>query len=93
MTFPRLCEYKDIGGKPGEGVHAARFMGMAAFDLFGTILGSIGIAYIGNFSILLTVIILLILGIFAHWLFCVDTAMIIWLGLAKPIIDNKTDKQ
>ena len=83
MTFPRLCEYKDIAGKPGEGVHAPRFMGMAAYDLFGTILGAIGIAYLGNFSVWLTIIVLMVLGIIAHWLFCVDTAIIRWLGLAK----------
>lgn len=85
MIFTRLCQYKDIAGKSGEGAHSYRFAGMAAIDLFLTILAGIGIAYMGNFSVLLTISILLLLGIFAHWLFCVDTAMIKWLGLADSI--------
>lgn len=95
MSTWRLCKYKDIAGEPGKGIHSHRFMGMAAVDLILTILGAVIIAYAGNFSILFTIIILMIIGIFAHWLFCVDTAMIRWLGLSttnnpNPIIDTPT---
>lgn len=89
MMFRRLCEYKDIAGKPGEGVHSHRLMGMATIDLVLTILGAIIIAYSANFSVLLTIIIVMIIGVFSHWLFCVDTAIIRWLGLADDGQNSK----
>jgi hypothetical protein len=74
-------------GKEGEGVHQTRFLGMAAFDLVGTVLiaaiVAAGIAVVFAVSFLRTFFatfaILMILAILAHRFYCVDTALIVWL--------------
>lgn len=71
----RLCQYKDIAGIPGEGVHE-HVIGIAAFDVIGTALGAWIISAIGGWSFIVVFIVLLIFGEFLHWLFCVDTAVI-----------------
>lgn len=69
-----FCKYKDIFGKPNEGFHAARFLGLARNDLFGTIIAILLICMIFNTNILTTTICVFAAGIIMHWLFCVDTA-------------------
>ena len=76
-----LCQYKNIAGKPGEGIHSARFMGLAAVDLILTFLGAAFVGYSMGFSIIITFIIFIIIGEFAHWLFCVDTALLRMLNV------------
>lgn len=71
-----LCKFKDIFGKPGQGVHEKRFMGLAAFDLFGTILIAVLIAYSLDASFIIVFFIIFVLGELLHLLFCVDTAFI-----------------
>lgn len=87
----RLCQYRDIGGIPGKGIHQYRFLGMAAFDLFATLIGCLLLYYMfqkfGNLfvrKIRLWVIIVVVfsLGIFTHWLFCVPTTINKWLSMA-----------
>lgn len=86
-----LCAYKDIFGKPNEGVHSPRIFGLAAVDTGLTILGSYMIAkhfdkkmcnniYI---SFVIVFIILMILSVFAHKLFCVETALVKKLNECK----------
>ena len=70
------CPFKDIFGKPGEGVHQFRIFGMAAVDLLLTVLGAALIAWKTNQNFLLTFIVLFIIGEILHWYFCVDTAVI-----------------
>lgn len=41
-----LCKYANIAGEPGTGVHQTRFLGMAAFDLFGTIMIAIVLTFV-----------------------------------------------
>ena len=38
MSCISLCKYKDIFGKPNEGVHSTRIFGLAFWDLFGMII-------------------------------------------------------
>ena len=33
------CKYKDILGKPGEGIHAIRFANVSIMDVLFTIIG------------------------------------------------------
>ena len=70
-----LCKYRDIGGKPGKGIHSYRFMGIAIVDLGITILGAAIIAWIFKLNFWWVLIVLLILGIFIHRLFCVRTTL------------------
>lgn len=70
------CQFKDIFGKPGEGVHSYRIFGMAAVDLFLTILGALLISWKTDHNFLLVFGVLFIVGEIFHWMFCVDTAVI-----------------
>jgi hypothetical protein len=70
-----LCQYKDILGKPKEGLHKYRLFGVAIFDVILTIFGALIIAYIFNISFWITLIVLFILGIILHRLFCVRTTV------------------
>ena len=82
MSCP-FAKYSDIFGKPNEGVHKERFLGIASIDLFGTILISVIISVflylltkknaMGIFSG--TFVILILLGIVFHRLFCVNTTI------------------
>jgi hypothetical protein len=68
-----LCKYKNIFGKPNEGVHSIRFMNLAVVDIISTIIGGFLIAKYFNLNIYLTIFTLFLLGIIAHRLFCVKT--------------------
>lgn len=71
-----LCEYKDIFGKPNEGVHSYRVFGVASVDLVLTILVAFVIKYfVPSWSFILIIISLFILAIMVHKLFCVETAL------------------
>ena len=79
--MPRLCQYSDALGVPGEGVHSVRFMGVALADVIMTIVAGLVISKLTGFSIWAVLIVLLISAIFLHWLFCVDTALNVTLGI------------
>lgn len=71
--------FKDIFGKPREGVHAWRVCDIAIVDLGATA----GVAWLMNryfhIGTMRLLMILLILSVFSHWLFCVDTAIMVGL--------------
>jgi hypothetical protein len=69
-----LCQYKDLLGVPGQGVHT-HFMGFAWRDTLMTIIGGFLIALVFKFNILYTIIGLFIIGILFHRLFCVRTTV------------------
>lgn len=68
-----LCKYKDILGKPGEGVHKKRVCGLAAFDIFGTMLVSLLIYLKWGGNIIIILLLLFVIGEALHLAFCVDT--------------------
>lgn len=70
-----LCKYKDSLGKPNEGIHSYRLFNIAIMDLLFTIIGSFILSYILNKSFFLIFIIIFLLGIFLHKIFCVDTTI------------------
>ena len=74
-----LCQYKDALGKPNEGFHKERLLGMARNDLLGTIAISVLIGFFMNKNILLVFIVIFLLGVLLHLIFCVDTAFIKFL--------------
>jgi hypothetical protein len=86
MSCP-FAEYKDKLGKPNEGVHSRRFLGLAIFDVVGTIAGAgiigliISLIFKYNFLItfLVTLLVLFIIGIFLHRIFCVNTTINKWI--------------
>lgn len=69
------CPFKDIFGKPGEGVHSYRIFGMAAVDWITTILGAMLLAWKTETNFFIVFAGLVVLGEVLHWYFCVDTAV------------------
>ena len=70
-----LCKYKDMFGKPGEGAHSYRIANVAIVDVVVTIIGAYLIAKLFKWKFLNTLIVLFILGIIAHKVFCVKTTV------------------
>lgn len=69
------CEYKDIFGRPGEGVHSVRIGGLALVDLGLTVTAAWAVGKFARIPFWLALAALLCLGVVAHWAFCVDTAL------------------
>lgn len=74
-----LCEYKDVFGKPKEGLHKYRLFGIAIVDLVLTLLGAYVLHRVFHWNLWVVIGSLLLLGIVAHRLFCVRTTVDRWL--------------
>lgn len=74
MNF-NLCKYKDIFGKSKEGVHSFRIFDIAVVDVIGTIGVAYFISQYYNLNFYHILIILFLLGIILHHLFCVRTTV------------------
>jgi hypothetical protein len=70
-----LCKYKNIFGKPNEGVHSYRIFNLAIVDILMTVFAAFVISFYLKKSFLLTLIVLFIMGIILHRLFCVKTTI------------------
>lgn len=70
-----LCQYKNIFGEPNTGIHSYRLFGIAIFDVIFVLLAGFIISYSYKMNIWLVLFVLFILGIIAHRLFCVRTAV------------------
>jgi hypothetical protein len=70
-----LCQYKDIFGKLGEGVHSYRIFNVAIIDVVFTIIFAVILAKVFKWDIFRTIIGLFILGIIMHRIFCVRTTV------------------
>jgi uncharacterized membrane protein len=70
-----LCKYKNSLGEPGKGIHSYRLFGVAIADVIMTIIGAYIISYFFKLSFVKTLIILFLLGIILHNIFCVKTTV------------------
>jgi hypothetical protein len=70
-----LCKYKDIFGKPNEGVHSYRVAGIAIVDFTLTVFAAIIISRVFQIQFWITLVVLLLTGIIMHRMFCVRTAI------------------
>ena len=70
-----LCKYKNALGEPGKGIHSYRLFGVAIADVIMTIIGACLISYFFKLCFTKTLIILFILGVILHRLFCVRTTV------------------
>jgi len=70
-----LCKYKDIFGKPNQGVHSIRLFNIAIVDVVMTIIGAFFISKFLKTGFWFTLIFLFISGIIAHRVFCVETTI------------------
>lgn len=70
-----FCQYKDILGKVGKGVHKYRIFNIAIIDFLLVIIFGFIISYIFHTNIWLVILILFVIGIIAHRIFCVRTTV------------------
>ena len=72
-----FCKYKDILGKPGEGLHSYRILDIAIMDVLFTILLAKFIQYylLDSYSFWLILIFCFFAGIIIHRIFCVETTI------------------
>lgn len=70
-----LCKYKDILGKPNQGVHSFRIFNIAIVDVLLTILAAYILSIFTKFNLIYTTILMFILGIISHRIFCVRTTI------------------
>ena len=70
-----LCKYKNILGEPGKGIHSYRLFGVAIADVTITVIAAALISYFLKYSFITTLIVLFILGIVLHKIFCVKTTI------------------
>ena len=71
-----LSQYKDIFGKPGEGVHATRIFGLAFWDVLMTFIFIIIFSHYAKTSFIDTTLITFVVATGIHILFGVDTALV-----------------
>ena len=70
-----LCNYKNIFGAPNTGSHKYRIFNIAIVDVVATVLVGYMISKIFNYDLKKVLVILFLLGIIAHRLFCVRTTV------------------
>ena len=69
-----LCKFKNIFGNVGKGIHSFRIFNIAVVDVLLTIIGAYFISLcLPEYNYFLILILLFILGIILHRMFCVKT--------------------
>lgn len=68
-----FCPYRHIFGEERKGFHSLRLFDIAVGDVILTLLLSLFISYVAKMSIIKTTIMVFILGIVIHRIFCVNT--------------------
>ena len=79
-----LCQYRNIFGKPRQGAHAMRIpvLDWALVDTALTVLAAALVTWLSGASFWLVLLVLFIVAIALHWLFCVPTRLNQQLGIA-----------
>lgn len=71
-----MCKYRHIFGTVNEGIHAYRLFDVAIVDVIFTVLGAYFIHLLfPTFNFINLTIVLFIIGILMHRLFCVRTTI------------------
>lgn len=70
-----LCQYKNILGEPGKGVHSFRIFNFAIFDIVSTILLAYVIHKVFKIELITSLVICFLSGIILHRIFCVETTL------------------
>ena len=70
-----LCKYKNIFGKPNDGIHSYRLFNIAIIDLLATIIVAWLLSYLFDISFIMITLLLLLMGIILHNIFCVKTTI------------------
>ena len=64
-----LCEYSNVLGEPGKGVHSYKIRNIAVVDLMLTIIGGYLISYVFNASLAYSFAVIFSIGIVFHRIF------------------------
>ena len=75
------CPYKHALGFPGEGVHAARFMGISLNDTLMTIAAAFLTAFFTGGDIVVHLFFWFVGGEILHYLFGTQTAFLTMIGV------------
>ena len=75
MTSNPLCKYKDLFGKPNEGLRKYRIAGIAILDTLVVLLIGIVFSYMTGTPLLPTLAVFFISGIIVHRMFCVRSGI------------------
>ena len=75
MSIAGICKYKAMFGEPNAGIHSYRLFNLAIVDVGATILAAYVISIFSGYKFWLVLLILFILGIVMHRLFCVRTTI------------------
>ena len=75
------CPYKDILGVPGQGVHSYRFLDTAIVDYVLTIILAAAVTKFTGMPFVISTILMFVLGIVLHAVFCVPTNATKYLGI------------
>jgi len=75
------CPYRYAFGKPGEGAHSYRFMGIAIVDTVLTFLGAWLITLGTGYPIQVTFVAFFVLGEILHYYYGTQTAVLTMLGI------------
>jgi len=72
-----LCEYSELIGKVGEGIHSYRLFNIAILDVIITMIGAYFLQkkFFSNYSYLQVLIVVFIMAIISHRIFCVRTTV------------------
>ena len=70
-----LCKYKDLLGKPNQGVHSYRIFNIAIVDVLLTIIAAYILSVFKKYKLIYTIIFMFVLGIISHRIFCVRTTI------------------
>lgn len=70
-----LCKYKNALGEPKKGVHKYRIFNIAIVDVILTIIIAGILSYFFRWRFWLTLLILFLIGIIMHRIFCVKTTV------------------
>lgn len=70
-----LCKYRNIFGRPGEGVHSFRIANIAIIDVLGTFLLAYMYHKLSGVDYVTSLLFMFVLGTLLHILFCVDTTL------------------
>jgi hypothetical protein len=71
------CPFKNIFGKPKTGPHSLRIADIAVVDTSLTVLGAFLISKYFKQPFLPSLLFFFLLGELLHWIFCVDTTVIL----------------
>jgi uncharacterized membrane protein YcaP (DUF421 family) len=70
-----LCKYAKSLGEVGKGIHSYRIFDIAYMDVLATILGAFILSHIFKIRFVYTLVVLFLVGIILHRLFCVRTTI------------------